>query len=110
MRGASMLGSSVCVPNKQDDVGRRTRPSPGVEPYARGTGTVSERCRSPLGHKRPAHWLIAVMVPARRHGRAGGTVVRSPDDLFLFRTGADERAAGTLTARRLLSSGAATCR
>ena len=34
-----------------------------------------------------------------------GSVLRSPDDLFLFRTGADERAAGTLTARRLLSMG-----
>ena len=34
-----------------------------------------------------------------------GSVVRSPDDIFLFRTGADERAAGILTARRLLSMG-----
>ena len=34
-----------------------------------------------------------------------GSVLRSPDDPFLFRTGADERAAGTLTARRLLAMG-----
>ena len=34
-----------------------------------------------------------------------GSVLRSSDDLFLFRTGADERAAGTLTARRLLGMG-----
>ena len=34
-----------------------------------------------------------------------GTVLRSPDDIFLFRTGADEREAGILTARRLLSMG-----
>ena len=34
-----------------------------------------------------------------------GSVLRSPDDLFLFRTGADEREAGALTARRLLSRG-----
>ena len=34
-----------------------------------------------------------------------GSVVRSPQDIFLFRTGADERAAGTLTARQLLSMG-----
>ena len=34
-----------------------------------------------------------------------GSVLRSRDDLFLFRTGADERAAGTLTARRLLDLG-----
>ena len=34
-----------------------------------------------------------------------GSVLRSPDDPFLFRTGADERAAGTLTARRLLGMG-----
>ena len=34
-----------------------------------------------------------------------GTVLRNPYDLFLFRTGADERAAGALTARQLLSMG-----
>ena len=34
-----------------------------------------------------------------------GSLLRSPDDPFLFRTGADERAAGTLTARRLLDMG-----
>ena len=34
-----------------------------------------------------------------------GALLRSPDDIFLFRTGADEREAGTLTARRLLSMG-----
>ena len=34
-----------------------------------------------------------------------GSVMRNPDDPFLFRTGADERAAGALTARRLLAMG-----
>ena len=34
-----------------------------------------------------------------------GTVLRSPYDIFLFRTGSDERAAGSVTARRLLQMG-----
>lgn len=34
-----------------------------------------------------------------------GTGVRDPNDIFLFRTGSDERAAGQLTAQRLLSMG-----
>ena len=34
-----------------------------------------------------------------------GSVLRGPDDPFLFRTGADERAAGALSARRLLGMG-----
>jgi simple sugar transport system substrate-binding protein len=34
-----------------------------------------------------------------------GTQVRDPNDIFLFRTGSDERAAGRLTAQRLLKMG-----
>lgn len=34
-----------------------------------------------------------------------GKQVRDPDDIFLFRTGSDERAAGALTAQRLVSMG-----
>lgn len=34
-----------------------------------------------------------------------GSTVRRPDDMFLFRTGSDERAAGALTAQRLLKMG-----
>ncbi len=34
-----------------------------------------------------------------------GKQVRDPDDMFLFRTGSDERAAGKLTAQRLISMG-----
>ena len=34
-----------------------------------------------------------------------GTQVRDPNDIFLFRTGSDERAAGSLTAQRLLAMG-----
>jgi simple sugar transport system substrate-binding protein len=34
-----------------------------------------------------------------------GSTVRRPDDIFLFRTGSDERAAGALTAQRLLKMG-----
>src|SRR5690242_14227982 len=34
-----------------------------------------------------------------------GTQVRDPNDIFLFRTGSDERAAGQLTAQRLLKMG-----
>ena len=34
-----------------------------------------------------------------------GKQVRDPDDMFLFRTGSDEKAAGRLTAQRLLSMG-----
>ncbi|HET7714364.1 MAG TPA: substrate-binding domain-containing protein, partial [Bauldia sp.] len=34
-----------------------------------------------------------------------GKQVRDPDDMFLFRTGSDEKAAGKLTAQRLLSMG-----
>ncbi|MCP4380839.1 MAG: substrate-binding domain-containing protein [Hyphomicrobiales bacterium] len=34
-----------------------------------------------------------------------GKQVRDPDDIFLFRTGSDERAAGALTAQRLISMG-----
>lgn len=34
-----------------------------------------------------------------------GSTVRKPDDMFLFRTGSDERAAGALTAQRLLKMG-----
>jgi simple sugar transport system substrate-binding protein len=34
-----------------------------------------------------------------------GSQVRDPNDIFLFRTGSDERAAGKLTAQRLLSMG-----
>ena len=34
-----------------------------------------------------------------------GTQVRDPNDMFLFRTGSDERAAGELTAKRLLAMG-----
>jgi simple sugar transport system substrate-binding protein len=34
-----------------------------------------------------------------------GSTVRKPDDMFLFRTGSDERAAGMLTAERLLKMG-----
>jgi simple sugar transport system substrate-binding protein len=34
-----------------------------------------------------------------------GTQVRDPNDIFLFRTGSDERAAGELTANRLLAMG-----
>ncbi len=34
-----------------------------------------------------------------------GKQVRDPDDIFLFRTGSDERAAGKLTAQRLMSMG-----
>jgi simple sugar transport system substrate-binding protein len=34
-----------------------------------------------------------------------GTQVRDPNDIFLFRTGSDERAAGELTAKRLLATG-----
>jgi simple sugar transport system substrate-binding protein len=34
-----------------------------------------------------------------------GKQVRDPDDMFLFRTGSDEKAAGRLTAQRLISMG-----
>ena len=34
-----------------------------------------------------------------------GKQVRDPDDIFLFRTGSDEKAAGALTAQRLLAMG-----
>jgi simple sugar transport system substrate-binding protein len=34
-----------------------------------------------------------------------GKQVRDPDDIFLFRTGSDERAAGVLTAQRLIAMG-----
>ena len=34
-----------------------------------------------------------------------GKQVRDPDDMFLFRTGSDERAAGRLTAQRLIAMG-----
>jgi len=34
-----------------------------------------------------------------------GSQVRDPDDIFLFRTGSDERAAGALTAQRLIAMG-----
>ncbi len=34
-----------------------------------------------------------------------GTAVRDPDDMFLFRTGSDEGAAGKLTAQRLIAMG-----
>ncbi len=34
-----------------------------------------------------------------------GTQVRDPNDIFLFRTGSDERAAGVLTAQRLIAMG-----
>ncbi|MEP0324991.1 substrate-binding domain-containing protein [Bauldia litoralis] len=34
-----------------------------------------------------------------------GKQVRDPDDIFLFRTGSDERAAGKLTAQRLIAMG-----
>jgi simple sugar transport system substrate-binding protein len=34
-----------------------------------------------------------------------GTQVRDPNDIFLFRTGSDERAAGKLTAQRLIEMG-----
>ena len=34
-----------------------------------------------------------------------GAQVRDPDDIFLFRTGSDERAAGALTAQRLIAMG-----
>jgi simple sugar transport system substrate-binding protein len=34
-----------------------------------------------------------------------GKQVRDPDDMFLFRTGSDEKAAGKLTAQRLISMG-----
>jgi simple sugar transport system substrate-binding protein len=34
-----------------------------------------------------------------------GTAVRDPEDMFLFRTGSDEGAAGKLTAQRLISMG-----
>lgn len=34
-----------------------------------------------------------------------GSQVRNPNDFFLFRTGSDERAAGTLTAQRLIKMG-----
>src|SRR5438552_6465908 len=34
-----------------------------------------------------------------------GSQVRDPNDIFLFRTGSDERAAGKLTAQRLIAMG-----
>jgi simple sugar transport system substrate-binding protein len=34
-----------------------------------------------------------------------GSTIRKPDDMFLFRTGSDEHAAGVLTARRLMKMG-----
>jgi simple sugar transport system substrate-binding protein len=34
-----------------------------------------------------------------------GSTIRKPDEMFLFRTGSDERAAGVLTAQRLLKMG-----
>ena len=34
-----------------------------------------------------------------------GSQVRDPNDIFLFRTGSDERAAGALTAQRLIKMG-----
>ena len=34
-----------------------------------------------------------------------GSCVRDPNDIFLFRTGSDERAAGRLTAQRLIAMG-----
>lgn len=56
---------------------------------------------------------IEVAARAREAGIAIGSAaapppgkqVRDPDDIFLFRTGADERAAGRLTAQRLISMG-----
>ena len=41
----------------------------------------------------------------RGAARRAGPQVRDPNDIFLFRTGSDERAAGKLTAQRLLTMG-----